>query len=750
MIRNLTCPIWLTAVLAICFAALNSSHSASAQLVKKKGWTIQIEDDWIKSLVGCHRFHLKIATNSGKPVADDVEFHLVVNQQRNGREHAITSQTLTMKSGKSSVESDVFINKTNSSYNDYMYVHIEQDGNLHYEQRDILQHFVGTTSFGYQASNLPSILVVTPDVQNKTLKFIRTSRKLISTGTIPLNVKETNLPSLGELATTYPDENGNPLQLNRAGTATDTIQSSLVHALPPTEMPENWIGLTSAQIVLTSVDNLKLIAKSPTRIEAIRKWTAAGGSLVVYDAGKQFERARQIRELVDGRNNPLFERNSPWLVPGKATKRLKSFVIDDVSSNTYYGNDTATFVEASDGIKTRKDWQTFEEDEEFAAAVSKEEIEFALYRFVDGRVIVVSSKMDKWKLKQWRLLINSAVVEGKTLHQRLGRTTASQPIEGFAIEGVGKPPVNEFQFLIAFFVLIIGPISYFVLRRQRRLQLLFLTVPAISGVACLSLLLYALFADGFANRGRIRSFTTIDHNRARAISYTRHSQYAGVQPENYEFDADELVFNGRSWSGPRSTIRIGDDIQSVNGGDIRPRMPHQILNVKNFQTNKGLRFFTPNGSMTPHIENNFSNPVRLAVIRVDTQVENDDVEKTEPQYFFAEDLEPGKAIASVAIDNVSSLKKKIRELVDELSPDVKDEFFSLKSYNYDPYGWYGMDYSASKTDCERNFKYIRNRFDRVLDGSQQYVAVLEQFDEVADPQEDIEYKDKLMLVHGKW
>ena len=110
---------------------------------------------------------------------------------------------------------------------------------------------------------------------------------------------------------------------------------------------------------------------------------------------------------------------------------------------------------------------------------------------------------------------------------RHGLTPDSANVE-FAkllVPGVGLAPVTEFRVLITLFVLLIGPINYWLLKRAKRLHLMVLTVPAAALVTTLALFGYAILADGFDTRVRAQSFTTLDQRTGEAACWARLSYY---------------------------------------------------------------------------------------------------------------------------------------------------------------------------------------------------------------------------------
>ncbi|HEY2881169.1 MAG TPA: hypothetical protein VGJ15_02020, partial [Pirellulales bacterium] len=112
----------------------------------------------------------------------------------------------------------------------------------------------------------------------------------------------------------------------------------------------------------------------------------------------------------------------------------------------------------------------------------------------------------------------------------------------FLIPGVGLAPVLQFQVLITLFVIAIGPVNYYVLRRMGKLNLTVLIVPASALAITGALLIYALVADGLSVRVRARSFTHIDQKNGEAVCWSRLSYYAGLAPgDGLAFDSDTAV-----------------------------------------------------------------------------------------------------------------------------------------------------------------------------------------------------------------
>src|SRR5678815_3430991 len=67
--------------------------------------------------------------------------------------------------------------------------------------------------------------------------------------------------------------------------------------LPPADLPERWIDLSTYGVIFISRGDLQKLDKEfPTRKAALQDWLAEGCVLVVYDAGKDYEHLDKIEK----------------------------------------------------------------------------------------------------------------------------------------------------------------------------------------------------------------------------------------------------------------------------------------------------------------------------------------------------------------------------------------------------------------------------------------------------------------------
>jgi hypothetical protein len=158
------------------------------------------------------------------------------------------------------------------------------------------------------------------------------------------------------------------------------------------------------------------------------------------------------------------------------------------------------------------------------------------------------------------------------------------------VPGMGLAPVTEFQILITLFVVGIGPVNYFLLKRWRRLHLLVLTVPLAAAAVTLSLFAYAIFTDGFDTTVRAHSYTALDQRTGEAACWSRLSYYSGLAPRGGLTMPDDVAvypivpdWNAGSIdsvvNSKRDLLWTANEAKMTRGW-LRSRTPTQYLTVR--------------------------------------------------------------------------------------------------------------------------------------------------------------------------
>ncbi len=248
-----------------------------------------------------------------------------------------------------------------------------------------------------------------------------------------------------------------------------------------TDLPTQWIDYSGIDLVICSRAQLQVLAEQyPDQWRAIGQWLRNGGNLVVCGVGKNWEQVAELERAIG-----LVERNAKvggeerdpakrgWNLPAKALRKQEL-------------NETA-------GESARPDLASIGD----APFISRP-AGLGMVAAIRGGGAFDGNDFN------WVWLLNTFGPERWQWYQRWGLSLERENDDfwNFLIPGVGLAPVTQFQVFITLFMLAIGPVNYFVLRRLGKLNLLVVTVPAGALLVTLALIAVALLADGLGVRVR--------------------------------------------------------------------------------------------------------------------------------------------------------------------------------------------------------------------------------------------------------
>lgn len=447
-------------------------------------------------------------------------------------------------------------------------------------------------------------------------------------------------------------------------------------SLPVGELPGSWIDYTSLDVVTISADDLARVASSnQAALDAIRRWVRAGGQIWIGDVGQGWEQLAAVeRFLGPGRLSPATsldagaaQSDEEALERGWRPARL---------SPTPWDGRIVTFFDYRTGVeRVVRDSQLIQQLENNSNYYAREERVVD----IDRRTMEGKRPADsrRWFLEQPLGLgvvrvfrdedaVRGAVrAEAKTAPSAAAVATAGGATSGGAlpaagpeppmpatlaislettrswtsrhgltpdapnadfsnwlVPGVGRAPVTEFRVLITLFVILIGPINYWLLRRRQRLHLLVLTVPLSAVLVTAGLFAFALMADGLRTRVRVRSCTMLDQRSGEAACWARLSYYSGLAPSRgLDMPADVAVYPiNPGWyeSGSRSDVAIAREIVRSDGraqltrGWLRSRTPTQYLTLRARKSPHRLRLGAGEGVM--RAGNELGTAIRYVVV----------------------------------------------------------------------------------------------------------------------------------------
>lgn len=391
----------------------------------------------------------------------------------------------------------------------------------------------------------------------------------------------------------------------------------------PDDLPSEWLSYTNLDIVCLSLNELdRLYQRRPAAHRALLDWVAAGGNLWVYGVGDHWQGTARLDKLVGLPASLDNAKDASGWAPLKADNTFESLPIRG-------------------GMRMSLDKQVPPQQLPTAFAqfqVQKRPLQLGLVIALDREDVFPGLEQD------WALLLGDMGRSRLDWCQRHG-IAVNQPnadFWNFLVPGVGLAPVTEFCILITLFVIVIGPVNYLLLRRWKRLHLLVLTVPAITIVSTAAMFGYAVFADGFGVRTRVRSVTDIDQQSGRCVSWSRLSYYSGLTPsDGLRFSKETAVFPMMpvpptyrdSRQSSRELVWSGD--QHLSRGWLAARTPTQFIAVRAHHARQGLDLIesTEGKGNRPAVRNRWATRIHQLVVR-----------SRGGQYYWAHDVaEDGQA-----------------------------------------------------------------------------------------------------------
>jgi hypothetical protein len=393
--------------------------------------------------------------------------------------------------------------------------------------------------------------------------------------------------------------------------------------LNPAELPTDWLQLTSVDIIFISMPDLRVVRRFPQKLAALRTWLSTGTTLCVYDVGEDFNRIPELETILSVSGNG--ERNEDASVDAFLRREWRE------PPGSYYGNEVRATRSAQwnnrQFVQPMAVNATPKKQPKASTLKPDDPRPFLLRRVDHGHLVAYSSPNPfPGKREEWCWLFNTLGGQHWMWYQRHGMSAHRENPQywNLLIPGVGDAPVNSFLVLISLFVVVIGPVNYFMLQRRRKLYLLLLTVPLGAGIITSALFIYAVVNDGLGVRVRARSLTQIDQTNGRTVSWSRQSYYAGLAPSaGMSFPVDAAVYaidhrpTGR-YGQPKGFGRLtrwGND-QRLAGGYLKSRSTSQMMVIESRETKLRIVVDESNAdSATPRVTNELGVSIERLLLR---------------------------------------------------------------------------------------------------------------------------------------
>ncbi len=325
--------------------------------------------------------------------------------------------------------------------------------------------------------------------------------------------------------------------------------------------------------------------------------------------------------------------------------------------------------------------------------------------------------------------------------------------DDFAIADAGLPPVKSYRVLITLFVVAIGPLNYWWLRRVGRLHLLLFTVPALALLVSGALLGYAVVADGFDTYLRARSFTHLDQRSGQAVSWARLNYYSGISPSGgLMFGKDTAVLpleRDSFWERRVHALRQVDwtPEQHLSSGWVPSRTPSQYITVRPYACQRQLRVLESSGEKRCAAENLLGTKIHSVMLK-----------SAGGDVYLGRQLEPGARVSlelladdvrmeQAALKMLGEARKHPLSQPSAAADSVAKVIFGVSSYR--PYQ--GMsDASSTGSLLESGISFAMDEIGSHLTRPRTYVAIVERPVDVVVGTDDVVERQSLHIIFGEW
>ena len=480
--------------------------------------------------------------------------------------------------------------------------------------------------------------------------------------------------------------------------------SVTLKSIQPASLPTDWLGYTSLNLVVMPIDELEsLVDQEPQRATALLRWVATGGNLWLVDLGPRWKGLAEAEQLLSAREegataSPPTERGSDsdsadestgdkrplprgWRFapldmratePAEGAVVLAGFPVDESVAAQERAKATSDADQAR--VMAQLDPAVAGNMPPVAANLPKTSAEwFAVRGWGLGVITAFKRNLhgpnDLSNQEATRVLSQSLLAPRQQWGGRFGSVPNDSNVDfnDWLIPGVGMAPVGSFQILITLFVLGIGPLTYWMLRRMGKLPMLVAIVPAAAIVTTLALFAYGVLIDGVTARVRGRSITLLDQRSGECAAWGRYSYYAGIAPgaglavptDQAMFPilpnwADIFGFGGRRSMTEREIV--WNDEQHLTRGWLASRTPTQYHAIAARKSSKQLQLRSSSQGMR------VTNKLEAEIVGVA-------IHDHDGKFYWCDSLPVDEGVVIPAVEQ-TDVASKIRRLFTENLPEL--------------------------------------------------------------------------------
>lgn len=432
-----------------------------------------------------------------------------------------------------------------------------------------------------------------------------------------------------------------------------TLMSTLgnLDVIPPTDLPTGYVGLAGVDLVVISFNDLQdLKGNHPKRFQAIDYYVRNGGNVVVF---ADQNTAQQLDDLLESPSD--WKASATTLYRPNARLRYRDMSMDKPLNQ----------------IKRRQ--------------IPDDLPDFQIATHGLGRMVAMDlADPYQQNIQFWQWVQRSIGIERLTWTERHGISTVHNNDDywDFMIPGYGASPVESFLGVITLFIIGIGPLNFWLLKKARRLYLLPLTVAAAALLTTVTMLIYALVSDGITTRVRLRSYTQLEQRADDSIASThcRHSYLAAIVPsQGLVFPLESCVYpiapQIDQWTERQEILNERTQKRTLTRGYIRPRSTTQFLTTSVKQLEAGIGIGAQQG-------------IHSAVNNIGVRLSHAWVRDEAGELYYAANVGPNEPLSLQRADSKEARKAYLKMVTDNkpVPPEGLDKsstgMFSTSRYYY--------------------------------------------------------------------
>jgi hypothetical protein len=758
----LTRPTWVAVILVL--TTVGSAWGTAGGIgrlrargnQRSSGLVLEIDTRWVDSQ-GYRPVKIRLLPIGGRSSQDrTVQVRLEPRSWRGNLKTAVTA-TLRLQQGSSGVE-QVVPTLWATGNGDWMGVTTKEGGRVLPDLSSRSFAPQNTTTSPRLGDSLPAVLVIDRDVPPRGQQSLLNRSGQTAEAVSP---QTHSLPDLSNLSLWLAsnDQESQTWKTVSNKTLDDERRLRLIATnpsmdiLPPAEIPENWINLSSLDMILVSLDDLKATTRQhPQARRAIWDWVAVGGTLVVYDAGSQLSRLGELdAALASSDPNTDVAESDAWRRPNPKLygKPVQTRYL--VSPNRPMD---VTVVEIDTGVVVSTAEDAAGNDSVQQSNSVPDPPPFQFRPAALGLVIALDSEAEfPLPPAEWKWILNTIEHDRWNWVQRHGISLNTENLDfwNLLIPGVGSTPVGGFLILITVSLLLLGPVNYFVLRRRRRPYLLLLTVPVGAALITLAIVAYAILADGLGVKLRVRSYTYLDQATRQVTSWGRQTYYASLIPsEGLSFPNDTVIYcvleNEAGFDNDNQYREMswqGDSLQ-LTRNVLQPRVPSQFLVLRSATSDARLRIRVSDDS---NEDWQVANQLQTSIISLL-------VWDSKGNLRWAEQVPAGsdEQLAAIA---VGEAERRLRKLFDANHPALPIDFDPAQYRSAFSIFRFGFFADSSWTRPEQQSGILEQQLKTVITPShwnshRGYVAVVETSPEMPIGIDSAEQIGSFHVIEGRW